>query len=417
MARQRDSGTNKPFDIILWGATGFVGALVAGYLVSNDENGKIQWALAGRNRDKLEALKKQLGKKASARAVLVADTSDPKSLDDLVSQTRVILTTVGPYARFGSELVAACARNGTDYCDLAGETPWIQRMIDAHQEEAEESGARIVPCCGFDSIPSDLGVLFLNNEVRKRTGAPCTFIKMRVKAMKGGASGGTVASMVNIVEEATRDRAVAKMLSNPYALNPKDQRKGPRQPGSTPIGYDSDARAWIGPFVMAAINTRVVHRSNALMNCAYGKEFRYDEAMMTGKGLLGGAASIALTGALGAFAAATAFGPTRGLLTRYVLPKAGEGPSETAREKGMFDLLFIGQARDGQIFRARVTGDRDPGYGSTAKMISEAAICLAHETDHKDVPGGFWTPASAMGTRLIDRLVRNAGLTFDMLEN
>lgn len=416
MAKSRDTGTNKPFDIMLWGATGFVGALIAEYLTQNDDSGKIQWALAGRNRDKLETLKKQLGPKAASREVLVADTADPKSLDDLVSQTRVILTTVGPYAKYGSELVAACARNGIDYCDLAGETPWIQRMIDAHQDEAVASGARIVPCCGFDSIPSDLGVLFLNNEVRKRTGAPCKSIKMRVKAMKGGASGGTIASMVNIVEEATKDRAVARMLSNPYALNPKDQRTGPPQPGSTPVGYDSDARAWIGPFVMAAINTRVVHRSNALLDYAYGKDFRYDEAMMTGKGVLGGAASLALTGGLGAFAAATAFGPTRGLLTKYVLPKAGEGPSAHARETGMFDLLFIGQAKDGQIYRARVTGDRDPGYGSTAKMISESAICLAHETDHKEVPGGFWTPASAMGTRLIDRLVRNAGLTFEMLD-
>ena len=328
-----------------------------------------------------------------------------------------MLTTVGPYAKFGSEIAAACAKNGTDYCDLAGETPWIQRMIDAHQADAEASGARIVPCCGFDSIPSDLGVLFLNNEVKKRTGAPCVSISMRVKAMKGAASGGTIASMVNIIEEATRDRAVAKALGNPYALNPTGERRGPRQPGGMPVQYDADAKAWIGPFVMAAINTRVVHRSNALMDHAYGREFLYDEAMITGKGVLGGAASLALTGGLGAFAAATAFWPTRQLLTRFVLPKAGEGPNAAARERGMFELLFIGKAKDGRIFKARVTGDRDPGYGSTAKMISEAAICLATEVDREQVGGGFWTPASAMGVKLIARLKRNAGVTFEMLKD
>ena len=289
-------------------------------------------------------------------------------------------------------------------------------MIDAHQDEAVESGARIVPCCGFDSIPSDLGVLFLNNEVRKLTGAPCTSIKMRVKAMKGGASGGTIASMVGIIEEATKDRSIAKMLSNPYALNPKDQRTGPKQPGTTPVGYDRDAKAWIGPFVMAAINTRIVHRSNALLDYAYGKDFLYDEAMETGRGIIGGAASMALTGGLGAFAAATAFGPTRNLLTNYVLPKPGEGPSADQRERGMFDLRFYGKGKDGKTYVARVTGDRDPGYGSTAKMISESAICLGDEISQDEVPGGFWTPASAMGTKLIDRLVKNAGLTFDMID-
>jgi short subunit dehydrogenase-like uncharacterized protein len=416
MPKSRESLTKRPFDVVVWGATGFVGALIADYLKSNDGRGKVRWALAGRNRDKLEALKKQLGRKAADREILVADTADRAALDDLTGQARVILTTVGPYAKYGSELVAACARNGTDYVDLAGETPWIQRMIDAHQDEAVESGARIVPCCGFDSIPSDLGVFFLNNEVKRLTGAPCKSISMRVKAMKGGASGGTVASMVNIIEEATKDSSVAKMLSNPYALNPKDKRTGPRQPGTTPVQYDRNAKAWIGPFVMAAINTRVVHRSNAVMDYAYGKDFLYDEAMITGRGIVGGAASLALTGALGTFAAATAFGPTRGLLTSYVLPKPGEGPSQEQRERGMFDLRFYGKGVDGKVYQARVTGDRDPGYGSTAKMISEAAICLGDEVSRDEVPGGFWTPASAMGTKLIDRLVRNAGLTFDMVD-
>jgi short subunit dehydrogenase-like uncharacterized protein len=415
MARKSSRGSNKPFDVVVWGASGFVGALIAEYLVRDSGGSKVSWALGGRNKEKLEALKASLGKQAADIPVVVADTSDAASLDALVSQAKVVLTTVGPYAKYGSALVAACARNGTDYCDLAGETPWIQRMIDLHQAEAEASGARIVPCCGFDSIPSDLGVYFLNEEVKKLTGAPCTSISMRVKAMKGGASGGTIASMVNIIEEATRDRSIARELSNPYALNPKDQRTGPPQEGPTPVRYDGDAKAWIGPFVMAAINTRVVHRSNALMGYAYGRGFRYDEAMITGSGVLGGAASVALTGGLGAFAAATAFSPTRNLLTRYVLPKPGEGPSAQARETGFFDLRFYGKSQDGRIHVAKVTGDRDPGYGSTAKMISEAAICLADEVPAEEVGGGLWTPASAMGQKLITRLVRNAGLTFEML--
>lgn len=416
MAERQDSGKKKPFDIVLWGASGFVGALIAEYLCARYGDGEIKWAMAGRNRAKLEALKAKLGKAASRIPVIVAATGDPESLKTMVAKAKVVLTTVGPYAKYGSALVEACARAGTDYCDLAGETPWLQRMIDANQSLAEESGARIVPCCGFDSIPSDLGVFFLNSEVKKRTGAPCAAIRMRVKAMKGGASGGTIASMVNVVEEATRDRAVARLLANPYALNPKGERQGPRQPGAIPVAYDNDAKSWIAPFMMAAINTRVVHRSNALMDYAYGRDFQYDEAMMTGSGISGGPAALAVAGGLATFALATAFWPTRQLLTRFVLPKAGEGPSAAARERGMFDLLFIGKAKDGRMFKARVTGDRDPGYGSTAKMISESAICLATEIDRKELPGGLWTPASAMGSKLIKRLRRNAGLTFEMID-
>lgn len=415
MTKRQAPDDEAPFDIVLVGATGYVGALIAEYMANTYGHNKVRWAMAGRNAAKLEAVKAALGERGAQIATIVADTSDAKACEALAARTKVILTTVGPYAKFGSALVAACAKAGTDYCDLAGETPWIQNMIDAHQDEAAATAARIVPCCGFDSIPSDLGVLFLNDEVKKRTGQPCRAIRMRVKSMKGGASGGTIASMMNMVEEATRNKAMRQMLGNPYALNPQGQRQGVRQPGSPPVAYDGDAKSWTAPFIMAAINTRVVQRSNAVMNYAYGRDFKYDEAMMTGGGVLGSPAALAVSGAMGAFGLAAAFAPTRALLNRFVLPKPGEGPTPAQRESGNFDLLFIGTAFDGRIFKARVTGDRDPGYGSTAKMISEAAICLS-ETGRDEVGGGFWTPASAMGQRLIARLVENAGLTFGMVE-
>ncbi len=415
MTQRQPNDSAERFDIVLVGATGYVGALIAEYMAKTYGDNKVRWAMAGRNGAKLEAVKAALGERGARIATIIADTSDAKACEALAARAKVILTTVGPYAKFGSELIAACAKAGTDYCDLTGETPWIQTMIDAHHDEAVASGARIVPCCGFDSIPSDLGVLFLNDELKKRTGKPCTAIRMRVKSMKGGASGGTIASMMNMVEEATRNKAMRQMLGNPYALNPQGQRQGVRQPGSPPVAYDNDAKSWTAPFIMAAINTRVVQRSNAVMNYAYGRDFKYDEAMMTGGGVLGSPAALAVTGAMGAFGLAAAFSPTRALLNRYVLPKPGEGPTAAQRESGNFDLLFIGTAFDGRVFKARVTGDRDPGYGSTAKMISEAAICLS-ETARDKVGGGFWTPASAMGQRLIARLVENAGLTFAMVE-
>jgi short subunit dehydrogenase-like uncharacterized protein len=405
----------KPFDVIVVGATGYVGALIAEYLATSYRGNEVRWAIAGRNRAKLEALKTSLGKPAEGLTILEADTDDEDALDALTAKGRVILTTVGPYAKYGSKLVAACVRSGTDYCDLAGEAPWIQRMIDTHQAQAEETGARIVPCCGFDSIPSDLGVLFLNDEVKKRTGSPCSAVRMRVMSMKGGASGGTIASMMNMAEEVFRDERVRESMSNPFALNPQGDRKGPRQPGSMPVRYDPDAKAWTAPFIMAAINTRVVHRSNAVMDYAYGRDFTYEEAMVTGGSLLGAPTALAVTGAMGAFGLAAVVPPTRALLNRFVLPKPGEGPTPEQRERGRFDLLFIGTGVDGKTYKARVTGDRDPGYGSTAKMISEAALCL-NECKPGAPEGGFWTPASAMGQTLIERLRANAGLTFGMVE-
>jgi len=412
------AGADREFDVVLWGATGFTGGLVAEFLLETyGAGGELRWALGGRSAARLEAVRTRLGRETGAAVgalpLVLGDGDDLGSLEALARRTRVVCTTVGPYALHGSKLVEACARHGTHYCDLTGEVQWIRRMIDAHQATAEASGARIVHTCGFDSIPSDLGVFFLQREMRERHGVPCSRVAYRVKASKGGASGGTVASLLNVLSEAASDAEVRRVLADPYALNPPDRRSGPDGPDRQVPFYDHDFESWTAPFVMAAINTRVVRRSNVLLGDAYGRGFRYDEAMLTGSGPLGLAKATAITAALGAAMGAGAIGPLRELLGR-VLPKPGEGPSKVVREAGFFDIRLYGEHpddRDKSLF-GRVTGDRDPGYGSTAKMLGESAVCLAR--DALDVGGGFWTPASAMGGPLLDRLVARAGLGFSI---
>ena len=399
-------------DIVLWGAAGFVGRLLAKYLWPKyGASGEIRLALGGLDKSELESVHKDL--KADDRLLLIVGNAfDEPFINALTKNTRLVVTTVGPYARYGSSLVAACAANGTDYCDLSGETQWMYRMINEHQKAAEASGARIVHACGFDSIPSDLGVLFLQTLAQKRFGHPMTDVKMRVKSIRGKLSGGTVASMLNVIEEVRSDPQVAKIAKNPYALAPEGMQSGVRQPNVSTFEYDADVESWVAPFVMAAVNTRVVHRSNALMEHAWGTAFRYDEAMMMGRGLTGRIRAAAFAGTLGAFLAGSYFTPTRFLMKKTLLPKPGEGPSLEERESGFYKLYFIGKDPEGNELRVTVKGDRDPGYGSTSKMLGEAAVCLFSDIGKKEVSGGFWTPATAMGQKLIDRLTANAGLTF-----
>ncbi len=401
-------------DIVLWGASGFVGRLLAEYLWPRyGKTDMVRLALGGNSRPELEAVHRELA--ADERLpVIVGDAFDRPFLDAMAKKARVIASTVGPYAKLGSPLVAACAKNGTDYCDLSGETPWMSRMIDAHQKDAAASGARIVHSCGFDSIPSDMGVFFLQTEAEKRFGHPMQRVKMRVKAMRGGVSGGTVASMLNVIEEVRRDPKIAKIAKNPYALAPEEMRSGVRQPNVSFYEYDPDARSWVAPFVMGAVNTRVVHRSNALMGHAWGRDFQYDEAMMMGTGITGRLRAAAFASSLGVFFIGSAFWPSRAVLKKTLLPKPGEGPSAEKREKGFYKLLFLGESTDGSRLRVIVTGDRDPGYGSTPKMLGESAVCLLKDIDKQDLKGGFWTPSTAMGQTLIDRLTGNAGLTFEV---
>ena len=405
---------DRNYDVIVYGATGFTGKLVAAYLTRQyGVGGKLQWAIAGRSEAKLRSVRESLGDAASDLNLIVADSSDREALAALAEQTRVVLSTVGPYALYGSELVAACVDAGTDYCDLAGEVQWIRKMIDTHHDRAAETGARIVHCCGFDSIPMDIGVYFLQQAANDSYGNYCQSIALYVKATKGTASGGTLASMMNIIEETRRDREIARILVHPYSLNPAGERDGPDGRDQQKVIYDEKAEAWTAPFVMAGVNTKIVRRSNALAGYPYGREFRYREAVLSGKGVGGWFKGAGMTLGIGSLVVGASFAPTRKLLQKFVLPKPGEGPSPELQHSGFFNLMQIGTLPDGRIIRTRITGDQDPGYGSTSKMLSESAVCLAK--DEIRTKGGVWTPATAMGAPLLARLQENAGLTFEIV--
>jgi len=402
---------DKKFDIIVYGATSFVGQIITRYMHTQFADGSIVWAIAGRSRTKLQQVSDTIG--LSGIEMIVADSVDEGSLRQMCAQTKVVMSTVGPYALYGELLVRVCATTGTDYCDLTGEPQWIRKMQLRHEADAVKSGARILHCCGFDSIPSDLGVHFLQRNALEQFGQTCDRITMRVANMKGGASGGTIASMINMVKEAVSDADLRLELKDPYSLCPPDHSFFVQQP-DVKIAYDNVYGGWIAPFVMAGINTRIVHRSNALSHNSYGAEFTYEEAVATGQGARGKRMARATSWGVNALMIGLAVPPIRWLLQSFVLPKPGEGPTEKAQLEGGFDIVFLGSTAQGENIRCRVTGDRDPGYGSTAKMLSQAAACLA-----KDVPdtvaGGFWTPATILGDRLIDRLKAHAGLTFEKL--
>ncbi|TDF24128.1 saccharopine dehydrogenase [Delftia tsuruhatensis] len=388
----------KPFDLVVHGATGFTGRLVVEYLLRRYPAGSgLRWAMGGRNADKLAAVRDELGAPADTPLV-VTDTGNPASLQALMEQARLVLTTVGPYQLYGNELVAACARAGVDYVDLCGEPAWMRQMIDAHEAAARASGARIVFSCGFDSIPFDLGVFMLQREMQARFGQPAQRVRGRVRKMKGTFSGGTAASLKATMAAAAAQPGVLELLRNPFSLTPGFE--GPRQPSGSKPMVDEVLGLWVAPFVMAAINTRNVHRSNFLLGHAYGADFVYDEMMVTGAGEKGEALANAV-------AADKSLGADDG-------PKPGEGPSREERESGFYDVLFIGTDTAGHSLRVGVKGDRDPGYGSTCKMITEAAVCLLQ--DAPDTPGGIWTTAPAMGNALIARLKANAGLSFTVEE-
>lgn len=407
----------RGFDLILFGATGFTGRLVAEYLLGTGT--PLRWALGGRSAAKLEAVKAELAVEHPAAAglpVVVADSLDAEAMARVAADCKVVCTTVGPYDRYGEPLVAACAQAGTHYCDLTGEPQFVRRMIERHEAAAKVSGARIVHCCGYDSIPSDLGTLMVAEAMRAQ-GAQVREVRGFAGESKGTFSGGTIASMLNILEELRRDPGLREVLGDPYGLNPAGQRQGPDRGDQAGLRYDPDLKMWTAPFVMASINTRVVRRSHALRGSPYGEGFRYSECMSTGRGMQGWLRAAAITGGLGGFMAVMALGPTRRLLAERVLPKPGEGPSKAARDAGffVFRILGLGEGPDGAEVRllGRIRGEKDPGYGETAKMLGESARCLAEDEAKLPPGGGILTPATAMGAALIERL-RAAGMTFEV---
>ena len=384
------------YDVVIYGATGFTGRLVAEYMNTTYGVGKdVSWAIAGRSLEKLKTVRDEMGIPKSVD-LIVADASDPASLEAMVKSARCVLTTVGPYQLYGTPLVEACATQGVDYVDLSGEVAWMHDMIAAYEDTAKKSGARIVFSCGFDSIPFDLGVLFLQNEAMREFGTPAVRVKGRMRKMKGTFSGGTAASGRETMARAMRDPAVMAVLRNPFSLT--GGFDGPDQPHGMSVQEDEDFGSWVAPFIMAPINTKNIHRSNAIMGHPYGTDFVYDEMMLTGPGEAGKAAAEMV-------AKSNTMGGDDG-------PKPGEGPSKEEREAGLYDFALLGITKNGDRIRATVTGDKDPGYGSTSKIISEAAICLVK--DCTDLGGGIYTPAAAMGLTLVARLESHAGLTFSI---
>ena len=389
--------SSSKFDIVVYGATGFTGQLVAEYLAAQYKaDSGLKWAMAGRSKDKLAAVRDAIGAPADT-PLIVADAGDPASLKAMVAQTKSVITTVGPYQLYGNELIAACVDAGIDYFDLCGEPIWMRQVIDKHEAAAKASGARIVFSCGFDSVPFELGAFFVQEEAKRVFGAPASRVKGRVRHMRGTLSGGTAASAKATFDAVAKDLSLITILNNPFALTPEFE--GPKQPRGNKAAYEEDMQSWAAPFMMALINTRNVHRSNMLMGFPYGREFIYDEMVLTGAGDKGEANAKLVMAANN-----EKTGPNA--------PKPGEGPSKEERENGLYDLLYVAFAPDGRQVRAGVKGDRDPGYGSTSKMISECAICLLRDTP--DVPAGIWTPGAAMGHKLIKRLTDHAGLTFEV---
>lgn len=403
------------YDVVVFGASGFTGRLVAEYLLAQyGLGGPLRWAMAGRSLPKLEAVRRELGSKAAEIPLLVADSNDAESLRKLASATRVVATTVGPYALYGSDLVAACAETGTHYCDLTGEVHWMRRMIDAHDATARKTGARIVHTCGFDCIPSDMGVHWLQREMLAQEGVYCSEIKFRTESFKGAFSGGTVASMLNMLAEAEQDPSIETILKDPYALNPPGAPRGLDGPEKTYPEYDPDFRSWVAPFVMAEIDTKVVRRSHALLGTRYGAEFRYSEGTLLPYGQLGFPLAVGLAAGSTSFQAALRTRMLREWIGQ-LLPEPGEGPSRQARESGHFQIQLFGRHpdRSSANLRLRIRAERDPGYGATARMLGESAVCLA--LDGLSSSGGVLTPATAMGDALIDRLDDNAEVNFTAL--
>ena len=386
---------DRSFDLVIYGATGFTGALVAEYLHQTQSG--LSWAIAGRSQRKLDLLKDRIN--APDLETIVADSESSDDMRRLVTSTRVVISTVGPYARFGTPLVEACAAEGTHYCDLTGEPQWMASIFERVSPLAEETGARLIHCCGFDSIPSDLGVFVAQQSMMNKHGLFATKVSGRMGKSKGAVSGGTVASMLLAVEQAVSDPIARKVLSDPYGLYPSELSPGSDGPDQRGVRWDDRFESWTGPFVMAAINSKVVRRSNALASLVYGADFSYDESLLVDNRRSG----LLMAGGMSIGMAALAIPPLRRLISKR-LPQPGEGPSVSERENGFFEFFVHAHhpTDSEKDVRICVKGKRDPGYGATSRMLAQAGLSLAF--DDLDVEGGIWTPASALGNHLVNRL-------------
>ena len=384
----------REFDIVVYGATGYTGRLVAEHFV-REYGGRAnapKWAMAGRSRGKLDDVRQAIGAPLDTPLV-IADADDPASLEAMCRSARVVLTTVGPYQLYGDALVAACVKTGTDYADLCGEPAWMREQIDKHHAAAKASGARICFSSGFDSIPFDLGVLMLQKEAVARFGRPAPRVRGRVRGMQGTFSGGTAASLTATVKAVAKNPRLIPILQSPFGLTPGFE--GPDQPSGLVPRYEDDLGKWAAPFIMATINVKNVHRTNFLSGFPYGEDFRYDEMMLTSPGEAGKAAAHAVAEML-----KNPFGAKP--------PKPGEGPSKAERESGFYDVLFVGAMLSGETLRYGVKGKYDPGYGSTSRMLGETGMALLA----CDAPGGVGTPGSFLGEALVERLEEHADISF-----
>lgn len=386
--------SDHAFDIVVFGASGYTGRLVAEYLSQEYGDDELSWAMAGRSLEKLAAVRQEMGISDTV-ALLEVDIGDPSSVRNMVQACKVLITTVGPYQLYGDEIVKQCAEHGTDYVDLTGEPGWMHGTIAKYGAVAKASGARIVHSCGFDSIPFDLGVFNLQQHAIAKTGQPIASVKGRVRAMNGSFSGGTIASMRATMAAVASNPEIIGILTNPFALT--EGFTGPEQPAGAAPQYDEELGSWSAPFIMAPINTKNIHRSNFLLGHRYGEDFRYDEMLLTGDGEQGKA--IAEFVAKDDSVAKSELQP-------------GDGPTKEERENGNYDAIFAGMCSDGELMISSVQGDRDPGYGSTSKMLAEAAMCLLKNPELAS--GGLWTPAAALGEALVERLEAHAGLTFQI---
>jgi len=389
--------SNEKLDIIIFGATGFTGKLVCEYLKKHyGTSGDVRWGIAGRNAEKLQAVVEEFG--LDDIPVVVADVEDKASLDAMANRCNLVLNTAGPYTLYGSTVVESCARLGTDHIDLNGEPLWMHEVLTKYEEAARKSGARIVFSCGFDSIPSDLGVQFLQEQAQAKFGRPLSRVKCRAKGLVGEASGGSVASFGATMEVMKAKPEMFAVFGNAFALTPGFE--GPQQPAGDKKIFEEELNGSSGPFAMAAINSKNVHRSNLMLGHPYGKDFVYDEMAILNNDSDDQAEDVNFKFDMNL--------------------KPGDGPTREAREAGYYELWFIGSNDEGDSLTAIVTGDEDAGYGSTSKIISEAAVFLSKkpkdEAKDEAKDGGILTPASDIGAGIRKKLVENVGLTFEISE-